>query len=285
MYRIFSYKKLLFLSLLICVALLFSAGINSCVPVAVFSEGSTALPVIMYHQISENRSIYGDYVIPASLLEEDFKYFKEKGITPVSLKAVEDFLENKKPLPEKAVVLTFDDGERSFLTKVVPLLEKYGYPANINIIGSLTELYTKNGETDDRYAYLNESDIKALSENPLIELGYHSFNLHSLSSRRGMGKLQGESDKQYKKVITEDMEKFNELFIRLTGESPEIFAYPYGIRNDLLFETAKKRGFKVTLTCRESINHLKEGDSLYELGRFNRPYGISSEDFFGNIGL
>ena len=66
--------------------------------------------------------------------------------------------------------------------------------------------YTKNGDTDDRYAYLNESDVKKLAKNPLISLGCHSYNLHSLSTRRGMGKIYGESEEEYKELIYNDIE-------------------------------------------------------------------------------
>ena len=285
MFKIFTYKHLAITAFILSVIMLAAAAINTAAPVCVLSGNSVNLPIIMYHQISENKAIWGDYVIPFSLLREDFQYLKENNITPVSLKQVEDFLKNGTPLPDKPVVLTFDDGEKSFLTKVVPLLEEYNYPANINIIGSLVALYTENGETDDRYAYLNEADITELAENPLVELGCHTYNLHSLSTRRGMGKMQGENEAQYKKAITEDFNNFNNLFYKLTGKHPEILAYPYGIRNDLLLTMAKNAGFKITLTCRESVNSLKPGDSPYELGRFNRPYGEACKDFFTKIGL
>ncbi len=285
MFKIFSYKQLAITAFILSVTMLAVAAINTAVPVSVLSGNTINLPIIMYHQISENKAIWGDYVIPYSTLKEDFEYLKKNKITPVSLKQVENFLKNGKPLPHNPIVLTFDDGEKSFLTKVLPLLEKYNYHANINIIGSLVKLYTENGETDDRYAYLNESDITKLYKNPLVELGCHTYNLHSLSVRRGMGKLQGENESQYKKVITEDFENFNALFHRLTGAYPEILAYPYGIRNDLLLATAKNTGFKITLTCRESVNTIKPGDSPYELGRFNRPYGKTSSEFFKEIGL
>ena len=49
-----------------------------------FSEIGEEIPIIMYHQISENKSIWGDYVIPLSLLEEDFQYMKKHNINPIS---------------------------------------------------------------------------------------------------------------------------------------------------------------------------------------------------------
>lgn len=250
---------------------------------AVGKNAGAALTVLMYHQISDNGNLFGDYVIPASLLEEDFIYMKQNGFHPVSVEALCAYCKNGTPLPEKAVLITFDDGQRSFLTKVVPLLEKYSYPAVVNIIGSLAELYTQNGETDDRYAYLNRDDIKLLSENPLVEIGNHSHNMHSLAGRRGMGKTAGESDADYAAAVTADIRKAQACLTEYTGEAPSVFAYPYGIVNDMLFEIVKSEGFVVTLTCRECENMLIPGGELYELGRFNRPFGISSAAFFEKI--
>lgn len=208
---------------------------------------------------------------------------KTHGITPISLEQLRLYAQKGEKLPQKSVIITFDDGERSFITKVLPLLEKYKFPANVNLVGSLVELYTQNGDTDDRYAYLNEADIKSLSKNDLVTLGYHSYNLHSLSTRRGMGKIYGESAEAYKKLIYGDIEKFNALFEKITGEKTVVMAYPYGIKNDTLKNIVRECGFEITLTCRESVNKISVGDSLEELGRFNRPYGESSKSFFEKI--
>lgn len=284
MYKIITYKKLVIFSAILCFVMIFSAVANTFLPViSVFKEKKQEVLILMYHQVSENSSLWGDYVIPASLLKEDFEYLKNNNYTPIKIKDILDFTKGTKKLPEKAVVITFDDGQRSFLTKVVPLLEEYNYPAVVNIVGALTDLYTENGETNDKYAYLNWNDIKTLSQNPLVEIGHHSYNFHSLGYRRGMGKIYGESNSAYSKIIKTDIEKLNEKLLSNIGERPYILAYPYGIRNDTLLEIAKDENFPVTLSCRESINKISVGDELFELGRFNRPYGKSSDIYFESI--
>lgn len=284
MYKIITYKKLVIFSAILCLVMIFSAVANTFLPViSVFKEKKQEVLILMYHQVSENSSLWGDYVIPASLLKEDFEYLKNNNYTPIKIKDILDFTKGTKDLPEKAVVITFDDGQRSFLTKVVPLLEEYNYPAVVNIVGALTDLYTENGETNDKYAYLNWNDIKTLSQNPLVEIGHHSYNFHSLGYRRGMGKIYGESNSAYSEIIKTDIEKLNEKLLSNIGERPYILAYPYGIRNDTLLEIAKDENFPVTLSCRESINKISVGDELFDLGRFNRPYGKSSDIYFENI--
>ena len=284
MFRILTFKQIAIISFFLCLIMLMGSFLNTLSPyVDVFSEIGKEIPIIMYHQISENKSIWGDYVIPLSVLEEDFQYMKKHNITPISFEQLKLYVEKGEKLPENSIIITFDDGERSFITKVLPLLEEYKYPANMNLVGSLVELYTKNGDTDDRYAYLNEKDVKNLSKNELVSLGCHSYNLHSLSSRRGMGKIYGESEEEYKKLIYSDIEKFNAGFERITGKKTDIMAYPYGIKNETLKNIIRENGYKITLTCREEVNKIAVGGSLEDLGRFNRPYGKSSETFFEKI--
>lgn len=284
MFKIFTFKQIAIISFFLCLIMLLGSFLNTLAPyVDVFSDIAVEVPIIMYHQISENKSIWGDYVIPLSVLEEDFQYMKNHNINPVSFEQLKLYVKKGERLPQNPIIITFDDGERSFITKVLPLLEEYEYPANMNLVGSLVELYTKNGDTDDRYAYLNEKDVKELAENEFVSLGCHSYNLHSLSGRRGMGKIYGESEEEYKKLIYNDIEKFNANFKKITGEKTEIMAYPYGIKNATLKTIVREKGYKITLTCREETNRISVGDSLEELGRFNRPYGKSSKSFFEKI--
>ncbi|MBR5442100.1 MAG: polysaccharide deacetylase family protein [Clostridia bacterium] len=284
MFRIFRFSQLAIISLFLCGIMLTGACLNAVSPfVSAMSQPRATVPIIMYHQVHQGTKSCGDYIIPLSTPRGDFEYMKSNGITPVSFSALRDYVENGTPLPPRPIVITFDDGERSFLTRVVPLLQEYGYPANVNVIGSLVELYTQNGETDDSYAYLSRNDIKLLSENPLVEIGCHTYNLHSLTGRRGVAQLYGESDDEYCSLISADLDKFNELLVDVTGRAPTIFAYPYGIKNRLCDEILKERGFTITLTCREGVNTLTHGSTLSDLGRFNRPYGISTKEFFNNI--
>lgn len=284
MYKIITFRTLSIISVIICILMIFSSVTNTFLPVlAVFKEKQKEVLIIMYHQISENSSLWGDYVIPEKLLVSDFEYLKNNGFTAVKIKDLIDFTNGTKDLPEKSVVITFDDGQRSFLTKVVPLLEKYNFPANVNIVGSLIDLYTENGETDDRYAYLNWNDLKILSQHPLVEIGHHSYNFHSLGLRRGMGKIYGESNSAYSEIIKTDIETLNNKLLSNIGFVPFIMAYPYGIKNKTLEEIVKSEGFSVTLSCRESVNKISVGDELFDLGRFNRPYKYSTNTFFTEI--
>ncbi len=78
-----------------------------------FSEDdrtSVELPIIMYHGLTKNPSKVNAYVIPISSFEEDLKYLKENGYTTVLMEDVINYVDGNEALPEKPIVLTFDDG-------------------------------------------------------------------------------------------------------------------------------------------------------------------------------
>ncbi len=284
MFQIITFKQLGIVAFILCFLMLLGATLNVLTPyVSIVSQNKVTLPIIMYHQISENKNILGDYVITPSLLEEDFIFLKKNGYTPISFRQLKNYVYQKIKLPEKPIIITFDDGERTFLTKVVPLLEKYDFCANVNIIGTLVKQYSESGETDDRYAYLNEDDVAELSRNQRVELGCHTYNLHSFNDRHGMGRILYETDIMYKKVLQDDIDLFKDYFNKLTNYQTDIFAYPYGIKNPIVEEVVESNGYNITLSCREAINQIYPDCSLYNLGRFNRPYSETSADFFNRI--
>ena len=117
MFRLFTFRQLSLTAFFLCLVMLVLSVTNLAAPsVQVLSQGTKAVPVIMYHQITANEK-GNDYVLPLKTLEEDFEYLKKNNFTPVSLNTLFQFVKSGKPLPEKPVVLTFDDGQKSFITK------------------------------------------------------------------------------------------------------------------------------------------------------------------------
>src|SRR5699024_6721462 len=101
---------------------------------AAASDGeSVRLPILMYHDITDNPLEAGDYALTTERLEEDLRALKDNGWTPVS--AVLRYVLEGEPLPDRPVLLVFDDGYRSFLTRAQPLLRAYDAPAAVSVIG------------------------------------------------------------------------------------------------------------------------------------------------------
>ena len=75
--------------------------------------------------------------VTQAAFEEQMKFLKEKGYRVITLNQFIDFLEFKRPIPKKSVVITIDDGWRSTYEIAFPILKKYGYPATLFVYTDL----------------------------------------------------------------------------------------------------------------------------------------------------
>lgn len=148
-------KILLFLTLLVT---LLTVGISI---VIATSEDYIEVPIIMYHSILKDSSRSNKYTVTPAVLEEDLKYIKDKGYTTVTIADLISYVYNDTPLPEKPIVLTFDDGHYNNYGYLFPLLEKYDMKAVISIVGSYTDKFT---ETDEHYKSILKDDILKLQQ-------------------------------------------------------------------------------------------------------------------------
>lgn len=246
------------------------------------SEEYIEVPIIMYHSILKDISRSNKYTITPSTLEEDLRYIKDKGYTTVTIADLISYVYDDNPLPEKPIVLTFDDGHYNNYGYVYPLLEKYNMKAVISIVGSYTDKFSKTNEANLNYSYLRWKDINELISTGRIEFQNHTYNLHdNMHGRNGAKKKKGESDVEYKKILEEDINKLQNEFKENTGYIPTCFTYPFGGISNSSIEIIKELGFKASLSCEEGINKItKNPNSLYLLKRYNRPSFMSTYTFF-----
>jgi peptidoglycan/xylan/chitin deacetylase (PgdA/CDA1 family) len=88
-----------------------------------------ALRVLMYHKVNDIPD--NPTTVPVSRFDEQLHQLSELGYEPVDLDAVLDFYTVGKPLPPKALLITFDDGYRDTLENALPVLRAHGFPAVI----------------------------------------------------------------------------------------------------------------------------------------------------------
>lgn len=287
MYRFIIIKKRTFIALILMTALIAVGGVCFAVCAAtqtnIPGERGVRLPVLMYHSVLKNPSAAGRYVISPETFESDLKYLRENGYTAVVGSEVIDYVKNGGALPEKPVMLTFDDGYLNNLTYVVPLLEKYNMKAVISVVGSYAEKFS--ADHNPNYSHLSWDDISACIKSGRVEIGNHTYNMHSQSSRRGAMKKRGESDKEYEAALGADLKKNQELLLKHCQTEPRIFAYPFGAVSNTSYAIIQKLGFEMSLGCSEKVHYITCGDekTLYLVSRFNRPSGISTEKFMQNI--
>ncbi|MBR4857632.1 MAG: polysaccharide deacetylase family protein [Clostridia bacterium] len=266
---------------LFCVLSFVGAGLNT---VSVLSvQGGERLPVVMYHQLTTDKSKAGKYVLTVEQFEKDLIYLKENGYSSVTLNQLFDYSQGKRSIPEKPVMITFDDGCETVYAYALPLLKKYGFTAICFIIGSVTDKYSGINDHNLAYSGLDWDEVTELCKGGVIDIQSHTYDLHSnTKGRNGIKKLKSETFEQYDEFLTADALKIKEKMIENTGAAPVAIAYPFGSFSKESADILKKCGIKATFTCEEKVNIIKkaESDWLFGLGRYNRPEGVSSESFF-----
>ncbi len=245
------------------------------------------LPIIMYHGVFNDPSRSGDYVVTPRLLEDDLTYLKNRGYSTVTMAELINYVHTGSPLPEKPVMITFDDGMYSTWYYATPIFKKLGMTGVISIVGSYTDEYTASGDVNLNYSYLRWEDLKQVLEDGIFELQNHSYSFHSYDSkRRGSTIADGETFEEYAQLFTEDTMKLQNAFSVNLGYVPNTYTYPYGAMTTGTADLLREMGFSASLSCNAGVNAITANPRcLFGLKRNNRPAHISTERFFSSLGI
>lgn len=220
------------------------------------SHKTNGLAICMYHYVYDKdnppKEKLNSNFIEVHDLEEELKYLTENNYYFPTWEEVEKFVTGDYLLPEKSVVLTFDDGAYSFLNLGVPLFEKYKVPVTSFLIGNIE----------------GEKKVKKYASE------YMTFQSHSYNMHRGGGNIGhgGIFPVMNHDDAVADLQKSIEI-----GGNGDAFAYPYGDYNDSCVTTVKDAGFKCAVTT--EYGRAKPGDDPLLLPRIRMSMGQSLESF------
>lgn len=243
------------------------------------ATASVELPVAMYHHILKEQAKLNKYTISPDEFRQDMQYLKDNGYTPVSMSQLIDYAKEDGYLPEKPVLITFDDGYESFYAYAYPILQEFGFHAVFSVVGAYADAYTAKDDHHIRYSHCTWEQLKEMQDSGFVEIQNHSYNLHvNKDGRHGAKKKNGESDEAYREVLLADVGKMQQECLEKLGDSPNTFTYPFGQISKEALPLLKEMGFEAALICQEKLNHLTgDPEQLYRLNRFNRPHGTSLE--------
>ena len=212
------------------------------------AERYQTVPVLAYHQFAEKST--NKMVVSRESFEAQMALLKEKGYQVVSLEQLLAFLDFRGQLPEKAVVITIDDGWRATYDIAFPILRKYGYPATLFVY---TQLISGGG--------------KKLSWDQVREMAAQGLDVecHTVS-HRNLALPQGkESADQYFTAIAREIAESSRTIEQKLGKRPTVMAYPYGDTNGLAITLLKQQGYRAALTVTREPNPFFA--SPFRLGR------------------
>lgn len=202
-----------------------------------------------------------------------FQWLKDNGYSVISLQDIIDAKNGDKPLPQKAVYLTFDDGYSSFYTQIYPLLKLFNYPATFALVTDWIEnpepiQYGEQLFSSEKF--LSWKQIVEMQDSGLVEIASHTDNLHHGIKANKQGNQQPaassrlfsdghyESDLEYQKRISKDLSRSYQLIRKNTGRAPRAIVWPYGSYSTHLWQIAQDAGFTESLVLEEGANRLQQ---------------------------
>lgn len=213
------------------------------------------LPVLMYHFFydktdgkTKTSAIDNNYM-EVTDFEAQMKYLSDENFYFPTWQEVEDYIDGKISLPEKSVVITIDDGDESFFTYALPIVEKY----NVNV----TEFVITSW-----YGWLCE---KYPSKN--VSYQSHSDGMHE-GGANGKGVMLSWS---YDKIL-DDLKTSSK-----TLGGANIFCYPFGQYNESSKKVLKDAGYKLAFTTKGG--RVYKGSDKYALPRVRTSRTMSLASF------
>ena len=275
--RIYNVVLILFFSFVICI---YSAN-DMWQSVNTQTEG-VKLTILMYHGFTDGGK-ESDYVLDVKNFEKDIVYLKNQGFSFVDSKDIADYVYKGKKLPEKCVIISFDDGYLNNYIYAYPVIKKHNVKAIVSPIAYYVEYYSINEDRNPNYSHLTDKEIKEMHSSGLIDFGNHSYNMHSLEGRKGSLKLSEEKAEDYIREFYYDLKAAENVIEDITGEKPTSYAYPFGSVSRESVSILKCCGYKVSFGCEEGFNTLTFGnpDCLLKLRRFNRTPKRSAQQIVG----
>jgi peptidoglycan/xylan/chitin deacetylase (PgdA/CDA1 family) len=214
---------------------------------------------LCYHSVTRwPGPIFNEYKLHMSLSRfVSHLDYLQRNYNIISLGEYLDARRDHRALPDNAVVLTFDDGQRNFYTVVAPLLVERRLPAAAFII---TRITSERGDSAfegewspiDDHLYLSWSEVRALARMPGIEIGSHSHTHPDLTI------LPPEE-------VERELKDSRAAIIANTGNTRPALAYPHGRASESVRESASALGYACAFTGELGAND-PEAD-LYDLRR------------------
>ena len=208
------------------------------VAVTAQEDGRTVM-VLNYHKVADEH-------MSLSVTLDDFRqhmaWLKEYGYTSITPDELYAFVTEGAELPEKPVLITFDDGYKDNYTNAYPIMKEYGFKGTIFIVTSFIGKYDN---------YLTWEQAKELLDNG-FSIESHTYTHRSMTET---------SDEE----ISQELSKSREEIQEKLGIEADFMAYPTGTYNLHIAELVKSAGYKGAFTIK--YDNVSRDSNVYALER------------------
>jgi peptidoglycan/xylan/chitin deacetylase (PgdA/CDA1 family) len=213
------------------------------------------VPILMYHSISDHASPkFKQFTVSPKLFAEHMAYLHQHRYTPITVTQFATALsQSGARLPERPVVITFDDGFADFYTEGLLVLRRYGFAATLYVatafINGTSRWLQREGETARPMLTWDQlSEINASG----IECGGHSHShpqLDTLSQAEAYGEIV-----QSKRLLEQHL-----------GQEVSSFAYPFGYHTAGIRRQVQKAGYTSACAVKHALS--SETSDAFALAR------------------
>ena len=237
---------------------------------------SRDVPVLMWHNLAEDSS--GDMTISVDTFRAQIEALHEAGFKTVSLQQLYDYVHFGTELPEKPIVLTFDDGYFSNYEYAFPILQEYDMQATIFAIGVSVGKDTYKDTDHAMTPHFGADEAREMVDSGLISVQSHTFDMHqwppfedgNAQVRETLLPFDGEADADYEAAVEADFAESRELLESITGQPVNALAFPEGAYVTLTQDALRSAGAELTFTTVRAVNTVVKGlpQSLCAMPRF-----------------
>ncbi|MFZ1218386.1 MAG: poly-beta-1,6-N-acetyl-D-glucosamine N-deacetylase PgaB [Chthoniobacterales bacterium] len=231
---------------------------------------------VAFHEVVDHKGDLDDEAVTVDRLIGFFEWLRGNRWTAISLDDIEAARRGEKTLPERSILITFDDGYRSLYTRVFPLVLAYRIPIVAALVGSWMDapqgsMVNYGQKQVPREHFLSWDEACEMAQSGLVEVASHSYDLHHgvLGNPQGNELPAGntrvytpgsgyETEAQFRSRIGNDLTRSRELLANRLGRPPRAIAWPYGRYNGIGLEEARKAGFEFSLSLLPEPASIKE---------------------------
>ncbi|MEU9184489.1 polysaccharide deacetylase family protein [Streptomyces sp. NPDC048484] len=220
------------------------------------------VPILMYHAVATapNDATRALSVTPEAFYEQ-MALLSGAGFTPVDTAQLARSWRASGPLPERPVLITFDDGYEGVHRHALPVLSRHGFAATLFVsTGWLRGEYDTGGGLDEM---LDWDQVRELAASG-VEIGGHSHTHPQL-------------DQLSDDALWSELLRCREIVTDELGARPASFAYPYGYSSRRVRRTVREAGFTQSLAVGNALARRRQGP--YALRRVTVRRGTGIEEF------
>lgn len=230
------------------------------------------VPVLMYHDLTTDPAATNSMTITADRFRWDMEFLQQFGYTALLPADLIDIQNGAMELPDKPVMVTFDDGYRSNYDYAYPTLQQTGMKAVISVVAY--NMQPSSYAADDRHS-LTWDEIYEMANSGIVEIGSHTYNLHNPKYSgngapdgiNGVMRLRGETQSAYNARVGADLTNALTLIRQYTGQQTvNYFSYPFGAYDAWMEQLLDQNGIRVSTLTNGAVADLSSG--LHRLPRY-----------------